>query len=145
MKQIVCPISKDKVNEQVVRLNAIIGVLLVIAGFAFDSAFYMLFLMSDFFIRAFTPARFSPVSFVSHWITNTMRLGDKQIDKAPKIFAARLGFLLLLVLNILVLTGAQTSAMIVGGIFVLFAMLEFALAICIGCIIYTYLVLPFYK
>lgn len=145
MKQIVCPISKDKVNEQVVRLNAIIGVLLVIAGFAFDSAFYMLFLMSDFFIRAFTPARFSPISFVSHWITNTMRLGDKQIDKAPKIFAARLGFLLLLVLNILVLTGAQTSAMIVGGIFVLFAMLEFALAICIGCIIYTYLVLPFYK
>lgn len=145
MKQIVCPISKDKVNEQVVRLNAIIGVLLVIAGFAFDSAFYMLFLMSDFFIRAFTPARFSPISFVSHWITNTMRLGDKQIDKAPKIFAARLGFLLLLVLNILVLTGAQTPAMIVGGIFVLFAMLEFALAICIGCIIYTYLVLPFYK
>lgn len=145
MKQIVCPISKDKVNEQVVRLNAIIGVLLVIAGFAFDSAFYMLFLMSDFFIRAFTPARFSPISFVSHWITNTMRLGDKQIDKAPKIFAARLGFLLLLVLNILVLTGAQTPAMIVGGIFVLFAMLEFALAICIGCIIYTYLILPFYK
>ncbi len=145
MKQIVCPISKDKVNEQVVRLNAIIGVLLVIAGFAFDSAFYMLFLMSDFFIRAFTPARFSPISFVSHWITNTMRLGDKQIDKAPKIFAARLGFLLLLVLNILFLTGAQAPAMIVGGIFVLFAMLEFALAICIGCIIYTYLVLPFYK
>lgn len=145
MKQIVCPISKDKVNEQVVRLNAIIGVLLVIAGFAFDSAFYMLFLMSDFFIRAFTPARFSPISFVSHWITNTMRLGDKQIDKAPKIFAARLGFLLLLVLNILVLTGAQTPAMIVGGIFILFAMLEFALAICIGCIIYTYLILPFYK
>jgi len=144
MKQIVCPISKDKVNEQVVRLNAIIGVLLVIAGFAFDSAFYMLFLMSDFFIRAFTPARFSPISFVSHWITNTMRLGDKQIDKAPKIFAARLGFLLLLVLNILFLTGAQAPAMIVGGIFVLFAMLEFALAICIGCIIYTYLVLPFY-
>ncbi len=145
MKQIVCPISKDKVNEQVVRLNAIIGVLLVIAGFAFDSVFYMLFLMSDFFIRAFTPARFSPISFVSHWITNTMRLGDKQIDKAPKIFAARLGFLLLLVLNILFLTGAQAPAMIVGGIFVLFAMLEFALAICIGCIIYTYLVLPFYK
>jgi len=114
MKQIVCPISKDKVNEQVVRLNAIIGVLLVIAGFAFDSAFYMLFLMSDFFIRAFTPARFSPISFVSHWITNTMRLGDKQIDKAPKIFAARLGFLLLLVLNILFLTGAQAPAMIVG-------------------------------
>ncbi len=145
MKQIVCPISKDKVNEQVVRLNAIIGVLLVVAGFAFDSVFYMLFLMSDFFIRAFTPARFSPISFVSHWITNTMRLGDKQIDKAPKIFAARLGFLLLLVLNILFLTGAQAPAMIVGGIFVLFAMLEFALAICIGCIIYTYLVLPFYK
>ncbi len=145
MKQIVCPISKDKVNEQVVRLNAIIGVLLVIAGFAFDSVFYMLFLMSDFFIRAFTPARFSPISFVSHWITNTMRLGDKQIDKAPKIFAARLGFLLLLMLNILFLTGAQAPAMIVGGIFVLFAMLEFALAICIGCIIYTYLVLPFYK
>ena len=145
MKQIVCPISKDKINEQVVRLNAITGVLLIMAGFAFDSALFMLFLTADFFIRAFTSVRFSPISFVSYWLTNTLKLGQKPIDKAPKIFAARLGFLMLLTISVLFLTGALTAALVVGGIFVLFALLEFALALCVGCIIYTYLILPFYK
>ncbi|WP_167610527.1 DUF4395 domain-containing protein [Maribellus sediminis] len=145
LKQIVCPVSKDMINEQIVRLNAIIGVLLLTAGFAFDSAFFMLFLMADFFIRAFTSVKLSPVSFISHWLTNTLKLGEKRIDKAPKIFAARLGFVMLLLVNILFLTGAHTAALVVGGIFVFFAMLEFALAVCVGCIIFTYLVLPFYK
>ncbi|WP_340112179.1 DUF4395 domain-containing protein [Maribellus mangrovi] len=145
MKQIICPVSKDKINEQIVRLNAILGVLLVIAGFAFDSVLCMFFLLSDFFIRAFTSLKFSPISFVSHRLTSTLRLGEKSIDKAPKIFAARLGFLMLLALTILFMSGANIAAMIIGGVFVFFAMLEFALAICVGCIIYTYLVLPFYK
>jgi hypothetical protein len=145
MKQIICPVSKDKINEQIVRLNAILGVLLVIATFVFNSVFFMFFLMADFFIRAFTSSKFSPISFISHRLTNTLRLGEKHIDKAPKIFAARLGFLMILTVTILFLTGAQTAAMIVGGVFVFFAMLEFALAICVGCFIYTYIVLPFYK
>ena len=145
MKQIICPVSNDKINEQIVRLNAIIGVLLIVAGFAFNTAVFIILLLIDFYIRAFTKARYSPIGFISHWLTNTLRLGEKNIDKAPKIFAARLGFLMVLAISILYFANATTSALILGGIFVFFAMLEFALALCVGCIIYTYLVLPFYK
>jgi len=145
MKQLICPVSNEKVNEQITRLNAIFCILLVIAAFAFNSVLFLIFVTADFYIRAFTSLKFSPISFASHWLTNTLRLGEKRIDKAPKIFAARMGFLMTLVVSILFLAGANTAAMIVGGILVFFAFLEFALAICVGCIIYTYLVLPFYK
>ena len=145
MKQLICPVSNEKVNEQITRLNAIFGIILVIAAFAFHSVFFLIFLMADFFIRAFTNLKFSPISFVSHWLTNTLKLGEKSIDKAPKIFAARMGFLMTLAVSILYATGEITSAIIVSGVLVFFAFLEFALAVCVGCFIYTYFILPFYK
>ncbi len=145
MKQLICPISDEKINEQVTRLNAIIGILFVIAGFAFQSVFFLIFLTADFYIRGFTHLRFSPISYTSHWLTNTLRLGNKAIDKAPKIFAARLGFIMMLSVVILSLSGIKIAALILAGILVFFATLEFAFAVCVGCIIYTYLVLPFNK
>jgi len=145
MKQIICPISDEKINEQITRLNAIIGILFVVAAFAFNSVFSLVFLTADFYIRAFTKLRFSPVSYSSHWLTNTLKLGNKAIDKAPKIFAARLGFVMTLAITILVLAGLKIAALIVAGILIFFASLEFAFAICVGCLIYTYLVLPFNK
>lgn len=145
MKQLICPISNEKINEQITRLNAIIGILLVVAAFAFESVFFLIFLAADFYIRAFTKLRFSPVSYISHWLTNTLRLGSKSIDKAPKIFAARLGFVITLAITILLLAGLKFASLILAGILIFFASLEFAFAICVGCIIYTYLVLPFNK
>ena len=101
--------------------------------------------MADFYIRAFTKLKFSPISYASQWLTNTLNLGEKSIDKAPKIFAARIGFLMTLVITVLFLLDFVTASFIFGGILVFFATLEFALAICMGCIMYTHLILPFYK
>lgn len=145
MKQLICPVSNEKINEQITRLNAIIGILFVLAGFAFESVFFLVFLAADFYIRAFTKIRFSPISYGSHWLTNALKLGDKKIDKAPKIFAARLGFIMTLSILVLSFAGLHLAAIIVAGILVFFAALEFALAICVGCIIYTYVILPFNK
>ncbi len=145
MKQIICPISTEKINEQVTRLNAILGISIALAAFAFDAPYLLMILTADFFIRGFTKLKYSPVSYVSHWLTNALNLGNKPTDKAPKIFAARIGFLLIATLTVLLVTGQHTSAMILGGVFVFFATLEFALAICVGCLIYTYLILPFNK
>jgi len=49
------------------------------------------------------------------------------------------------IITLLMLFGFNTVALMVGGVLVFFASLEFALAVCMGCIIYTYLILPFYK
>jgi cation transport ATPase len=145
MKQIVCPISDERTNEQVTRINALFGILLVVSGFVFNSVFFFVFLLADFYIRAFTKAKFSPISFAGHSMVNALNLNKKSIDKAPKNFAARMGFLMTLAITLLFLFQLNTAAFVVGGILVFFAALEFALAICVGCIMYTYLVLPFYK
>ena len=145
MKQIICPVSNEKINELITRLNASAGILLVVASFAFGSSFFLVFLLADFFIRAFLKSNYSPVTFLSHKLINTFKLGEKQIDKAPKIFAARMGFVMILALSVLFITGANAAALIVAGFFVFFAMLEAVFAVCVGCLIYSYFVLPFYK
>lgn len=145
MKHLVCPISEEKINEQVTRINALLTVLLVAAGFVFQSVLFFIFLLADFYIRAFTQLKFSPISFLSAKLANALNLDKKPIAKAQKIFAARLGFIMTLAISILLYFNLTTAAIVVGGILVFFATLEFALAICVGCIIYTYLVLPFYN
>ena len=145
MKQLVCPVSEERISEQVTRLNAFFGIILVIAGFVFNTVFFFVFLLADFYIRAFTKARFSPISYLSHSMVNALNLSKRSIDKAPKIFAARIGFLMTLAIALLFVFQINTAALVVAGILVFFAALEFALAICMGCIIYTYIILPFYK
>jgi hypothetical protein len=145
MKQLLCPISKERINERVTRLNALIGIIITISGFVFSSSLFFIFLAADFYIRAFTKTKYSPISYLSSRMVDAFNLEEKRIDKAPKIFAARIGFLFTSVISILLLLNISSAAMIVGGVFVFFASLEFALAICMGCLMYTYLVLPFYR
>jgi hypothetical protein len=145
MKNLVCPISDERVNERVTRINALMTTLLVVAGLIFNSVLFFIFLLADFFIRAFTPLKFSPLSYLSSSLANALNLSKKPIDKAPKIFAARLGFLMTMIITVLFLFNLSLASFVVSGILVFFAALEFALGICVGCIIYTYAVLPFYK
>nr|WP_321354103.1 DUF4395 domain-containing protein [uncultured Draconibacterium sp.] len=145
MRQLVCPISTDKVDEKTTRINALIGILLVITGFVMNSSIFLIVLMADFFMRAFTQLKHSPISYISHRLSNALNLKEKPIAKAPKIFAARLGFVMTLVIVGLFMAQLTTAAMVVAGLLIFLATLEFALGVCMGCIIYTYVVLPFYK
>ena len=145
MKNILCPISDERINERVTRISAFFGILLVVTGFVTNSILFFIILLADFYIRAFTKMKFSPISYISFSMANAFNLSKKNIDKAPKIFAARLGFLMMLTIIVLYLLQLHTAALVVGGILVFFATLEFVLAVCMGCIMYTYLILPFYK
>lgn len=145
MKQLVCPISTERINEKITRISAFIGILLIISGFVFNSTLLFIILLVDYFIRAFTKIKFSPISYASRSIANALNLKEKIIGKASKIFAARLGFVIVLAILLLFIFNQQVAALIFAGVYVFFAMLEFALAVCIGCILYTYVVFPFYK
>ncbi len=145
MKQLVCPISEEKINERVTRLNALFTILLTVTGLILNSAIFIIILMADFYIRAFTHIKFSPISYLSSKLANDLNLNNRPIGKAQKIFAARLGFLMTLVITVLLLLNFTTATIVVAGILVFLASLEFALGICVGCFIYSYFVLPFYK
>ena len=145
MQNLVCPISDQRVNEQITRLNAMLVIGIIVLAFVLNSLFLFVFLMADFFIRAFTNLKFSPISFASHSLSNALNLPIRMIDKAPKIFAARLGFLMTMAMALLFIFSFKITAIAVAAILIFFASLEFFLAICVGCLIYTYLILPFYK
>jgi type IV secretory pathway VirB2 component (pilin) len=118
---------------------------IIVLAFVLNSVSLFVFLMADFFIRAFTEIKFSPLSYASHHLSNAFHFPVRMIDKAPKIFAARLGFLMTIFITGLFVFGLKILSIIVAGIMIVFASLEFLFAICVGCMIYTYLVLPFYK
>ena len=145
MKNLVCPISDQRVNEHVTRINALLTIVVVVLAFVFNSHFLFAFLMADFFIRAFTEIKFSPIAFTSHYVSNALSLSIKLIDKAPKIFAARLGFLMTTIIAGLFVFNLPAASMVVAAMLIFFAGLELLFAVCVGCMIYTYLVLPFYK
>ena len=145
MKNLVCPISDQRVNEQVTRLNAMFTIGIVVLAFVLNSVLLFIFLMADFFIRAFTEIKFSPINFASHYMSHALNLPIRMIDKAPKVFAARLGFLMTTVIAGLFILNFKIASVVVAGILIFFASLEFLLAVCVGCMIYIYLVLPFYK
>jgi len=145
MKNILCPISDQRVNEQVTRFNALFAIITIVLAFLLNSVLLFVFLMADFFTRGFTTMKFSPISYASHSLNNSLNFPVRMIDKAPKIFAARLGFLMSAVIGGLFILHLKLAAVIVASVLTFFAGLEFFFAICIGCMIYTYLVLPFYK
>lgn len=145
MKNILCPISDERVNEQVTRLNALFAIIAVVLAFVSKSPLFLIFLMADFYMRAFTKFKYSPISYLSSGLSNALQLTNKPIDKAPKIFAARMGFVMTSIISLLFVLDFQLAALVIAAILVFFATLEFAFAICVGCAIYSYLVLPFYK
>jgi hypothetical protein len=145
MKNLVCPISDQRVNEQVTRLNAMFTIGIVVLAFVFNSIFLFVFLMADFFIRAFTEINFSPLNYASHYLSNAFNFPVRMIDKAPKIFAARLGFIMTTSIAALFILNLKLAAIVVSSVLIFFASLEFLFALCVGCMIYSYLILPFYK
>jgi hypothetical protein len=64
------------------------------------------------------------------------------IDKAPKIFAARIGLLLSLITAAAAFLGWSLAAHIAGSTLIVFAFLECGLNFCAGCWVYTYVVYP---
>lgn len=140
-KELICPVSNERINERVTRFNALFTIIMVAAGIYFQSALILLVLATDFYIRAFTSLKTSPISYISQNVVAILKLDRKPIDKAPKIFAARLGFLMSLLIVLFSFTGGQTVALAIAGVLTLFASLELLFGFCAGCYVYSYIVL----
>lgn len=142
IKELVCPVSAERINERVTRCNAFFTILLVVAAVYFNSPLLLVFLIIDFYLRAFTTMRTSPLSCVSQQVVKLFGLKRKPTDKAPKIFAARMGFMMALAILVLFLFKLTTAALVIASILSFFALLELTIGFCAGCYIYSYLVLP---
>ncbi len=141
-KQLVCPVSDKRVDENTVRATALL-VILGMGGFLLTgNVIFPALLAVDFFIRAFTRLKYSPLSWTGKQFVRSLDLDPVWIDKAPKVFAARIGFLLTALASMAVMFQFTYAAYALGATLVVFAFLECVLNFCAGCWVYTWVVYP---
>lgn len=137
--EIACPVDHIPVNENQVRLNAL-AVFLLSLAFLFVSHWSIpFFLAVDFYLRGFGFGAYSPINRLSGWVVKIAAIPNKPIDRAPKQFAAQLGFFIADILLIAVVVELKSVSYAIVGLLVLFAFLESALSFCAGCHVYSFL------
>jgi hypothetical protein len=134
-----CPISAERINENVVRVIAFMVAAIAIACIVFSNYWAIVFLLFDFAVRAFTSGKFSLLKFMAVKVSNAFSLSPKMKDLAPKKFAATLGFGFSLLITAVFLFDLYNAALIFTSIMIVFALLESLFAICVGCYIYSFL------
>ena len=145
MKSLICPVSNEIVEENAVRITGFMIASSLLIYFMVDQGLFIgMAVAADYFIRAFTHRKYSPLSWLANQLSRRLHLSEKPIDKAPKIFAARVGFLFAFAGAIISLFSPLAGTIILG-ILCFFALLESLGNICMGCLIYTYVILKLFK
>jgi Domain of unknown function (DUF4395) len=142
-KSLLCPISPLRVGETTARLTGLLAAALIGVYALTGAAAIMLVLALDYGLRAGSRWRYSPLSWLATRLVRVLRLSDRPIDKAPKMFAARVGMLFALASALLTLVH-PLSGLVVALVLLGFALLESLLNICVGCLVYTYMMLPLF-
>ena len=141
MNNLVCPMSNDLIDKNASRIGAALtALLLVVYGF---TGFWplLVFVVADFVIRVFSSFP-SPLSWLGRSITQLLRIPPKKMNKGPKIFAWRIGFVMALA-SLALLPFSATASCVVALVLAGFSVLDGVFNVCIGCVIYTYVVLPY--
>ena len=142
---IICPVSADKVDSNTSRLTVFINAALMIAFMVTLQPVLIYIVTIDYGIRAFGYNRYSPLCKLSSIILKTVGWKTKMVDKAPKMFASRLGFLCALAGSVFITLNMETASIAIIGLFVVLALLDSVVNLCVGCLIYNHFVFPFYK
>ncbi|KLT67515.1 DUF4395 domain-containing protein [Pedobacter sp. BMA] len=132
-----CPVSAERVNENVVRLIAFMVALIAIGCIVWSDYWPVLFLIFDFGVRAFSVGKYSLLKFIAAKTARFLNLTPKMTDLAPKKFAATMGFVFCLMITATFIFDFPVAALILTSVMTFFALLESLFAVCVGCHIYT--------
>lgn len=141
----ICPISDKQINERVARVNGAFIVLLLLFFALTGQWFIPAFLAIDFLMRSGRLAKFSLLGNSSKGIVKWLPIEKQMINAGPKIFAARIGFLLSSIILISALSGFTWLALVFAAILAFFSFMEAVFGFCVACEIYPYLYRYFYK
>ena len=145
MKSLICPVSPLRVNENTARITGFIMATAIGLYAVTGSIVFVIAIALDYAIRAFTGMKYSPASWLAAQLVRFMKLPEITIDKAPKIFAARVGFLFALASALLFLV-SPIASLVVALALMACAVLESLFNLCVGCLVYTFIVFPiFYR
>jgi hypothetical protein len=144
-KDVVCPISIEKIDSSVSRTTIFINVLLMVCFVFTLNPIFMGIVAIDYFIRATMKTKYSPMRVIALKITGALKLKKKPINQAQKVFASRLGAICAFSSLIMILLGFSTASIVIASILLVLSTLDSVFNFCVGCLIYNYLVYPFYK
>ena len=139
----------ERIDKNVVRFSAVITAAIiafysVLALASIASVFiFMLVIFGDYAIRVFTPLKLSPIGWLGFQLTRRLGMTPVQMDKAPKIFAVRVGFIFA-ASSVGLFFVEPAAAIGVGLGLMAFNLLDGVLDICVGCYFYTYVSLPLF-
>jgi len=140
LRDIVCPVSAERLNKRACRVGAIFNAALLVLFFVTSWWPVIAFVVLDYVVRVFT-SRTAPIAILANGIVRALRISPVPMDKAPKVFAWRIGFLLAAA------TAAVLPFSIAASRYIAFALAAFNILdgvcnVCVGCVIYTYFILP---
>ncbi len=141
-----CPISREKVFVNIPRITALLVLSMLTAYLYSNQLVVLVILVVDFFIRGFGKSKYSPIALLANKIHGLFSWANERIiNKAPKIFAARLGFVFTSLILVLSVLGFYGVSYLLSGLVILFASLECLVNFCVGCWVFTLFVNPFYS
>ncbi len=145
LNKVICPISENKIDSNISRITTFLNVILLIA-FLYSQSFVLITIISiDYFIRACLPSKISPAKLLATQLSKSFKLNKKPINEAPKVFAARLGFICSFLGGLFLVINLPLASLIITLILTVLAIFDSVFNFCVGCTIYHYVVFPFYK
>jgi len=140
MRNGIAGLQDARINENKVRLNALWVFILVTLSIFYAGLPIVVFLAIDFFLRGFNFGKFSPLAKLSDLTIKQLNIANKPIFQAPKRFAARIGFILSLLILTSYVFQFDIAALGLSIVFSIFAFLESFLGFCAGCYVYSFLI-----
>lgn len=144
LDNLVCPISHVRIDRNAVRIGGALTAALLVTYVLTRQWWILVPLALDYALRARMSGPTSPMSHLARLLARTLGLAFRAADKAPKVFASRIGFCFATSASIAHFTHPTVAPWIAGAL-AFFATLESALDFCVGCVVYTYGALPLHR
>jgi hypothetical protein len=144
MRDLVCPVSSVRVDRNVVRLNGFVTTLLLVAYVVTGSPFIIVPIALDYVLRALMGGPTSPMTHLARVLAQILRVPYRAMDKAPKVFACRIG-VCFAAASAITCVAAPGASPWIAGVLAVFTGLESIGDLCVGCVVYTYVALPLFR
>lgn len=131
-----CPIEHVKVNENKIRIVALLvlfmGIWFLLTGYNW----LIMLLVYDFFVRAFFIPKLSLLGALANVLVKLFKVAYKPTDRGPKRFAAGMGLVFVTTMLIAAILGWVVLLAPLAIVLCIFACLESFAGLCVGCYFY---------
>jgi len=131
-----CPLSFQKTDETIARINSFFVVLLLIAFLFYKSNLILIYLALEYLIKLNLASNYSLMNTLAIFIRNKMNLKSEFVDSGAKHLAMQFGFIFSIMLIVLNLIQINILFYPIFVIYLSCAVLELLFNYCVGCKIY---------